>query len=510
MILWEGFHEKGYLEFVRIWKERTIQKRWIFAYAFLLVFGICFIPMFFAILRYIAENSAAILETTGDILKEELRDPFVWYATFGFALPMVLSYYFLIGKKGEQKKLAVYAALFLLIFNSIIVRYTFVRTQFGERGIIATTICCLFLVLMILVPMVKKTWNKEAFVLLVLLFVITAGTRGANLLTMPQKIFERERISEEYEYVRGEEINIPSLGNIYMKEELKEELISLNHIANELCGDTYQFVDMTNQLAHYNILDKKVLLPFSSTYNTNNEVMQTKAIEVLNELQPEVIVVSPKWEHDSGSLSTRNYHLYQWIMQNDYVPCKYESILFFTNEEAIWEQYDPAYEEMSACMHVENIKKLPTVWAGDTIEEIYTEDVSVPMQLIDYNSTSVSENSYQLEASDNYFFFYLDETVSGKEVDFLRISADIQGASDEVTYEGVVYFMEEGESLKEGTRFIYSGGADEVLIPLSTSPDWSYAKKNQSIMINLIGEQLVGCQVKLEVEFESYTGPGRN
>lgn len=509
MILWEGFYEKGYLQFVRIWKERKNQKRWIAAYIFLFIFGFCFIPMFIAILRYIIENSAAILETTGDILKEELRNPFVWYATFGFGIPLVLSYYFTIGKEKEEKKLAVYAALFLFIFNALIVKYTFVRTQFGERGIIAATIGCLFLILMIFVPILKKTWNRETFALLLFLFLVTAGTKGANVLELPKKMMEREVISQEYVYIDGEEIGIPSLGPIYMKDELRKELISLNHIANELCGDEYQFVDMTNQLAHYNILDKKVLLPFSSTYNTNNEVMQTKAIEVLNELHPEVIVVSPEWKHDSGSLSTRNYHLYQWIMQHDYVPCKYESILFFTNNDEISKKYEAAYEEMGNCMHVEYLKKLPTVWAGEAIENQYTEDIPMTMQLIDSNSTMIGDQTYQLEASDNYFFFFLDEAISGKKADFLRIRADIAENTEKKKYEGVLYFMEEGESVKEAHRFIYSGGAEEILIPLSTSPYWSYAEKNQAIMLNLIGEQLTGCKVELELQFESYTGIGK-
>lgn len=507
MILYKGFAEKGYLRFVQIWKERTVQKRWIVAYAALLILGICFIPMFFAILRYIVENSAAILETTGDILKEELQDPYVWYATFGFVLSMVISFYFCIQKKGEMKKLALFGTAFLLLFNGIIVKYTFVRTQYGERGIIAATVCSLFLILMILLPYIKRTWSREGLLLLFGLLAVTAVTKGANLFTMPQRLFERETISEEYEYISGEEIGIPSLGNLFITEDLKEELIALNYIANDLCKDQYQFVDMTNQLAHYNILDKKVLLPFSSTYNTNNEVMQKKAIEVLDEKKPEVIVVSPEWKHDSGTLSTRNYHLYQWLMQNDYVPCKYESILFFTNTKEIEEAFDSAYEEMGACMHLENIKKLPTVWSSEQIEEKYTQDMAVNVQLADTNSLILTENMYRIETGDTYFMYIFETPISGKDMDFLRIKADF-GENEEVTYEGVVYFMEEGKGIRESKRFIYDGGAKEVLIPLSTSPYWSYGEKIQTIMINFIGDSLTGKQVKLELEFEKYTGIG--
>ena len=80
MILWECFHEKGWKIFFRL-NEKEVRKKILPWYIPLLILGICFIPMFFAILRYIVENSAAILETTGDILKEELASRYVWYAT---------------------------------------------------------------------------------------------------------------------------------------------------------------------------------------------------------------------------------------------------------------------------------------------------------------------------------------------------------------------------------------------------------------------------------------------
>lgn len=509
MILWEGFHEKGYLQFVRIWKNKNREKRWILAYIFLLILGFSFIPMFFAILRYIVENSAAILETTGDMLMVELENPFVVFATFGFVIPLLLSFYYIIGKKGEEKKLAVYANLFLLIFNSIIVKYTFVRTQFGERGIIATTICSLFFILMVLVPNVKKNWDKESLIILAALFMITIGSKGANLFTMPQNVLYRGIVENEYEYVEGEKIGIPSLGNIYMKKDLKEELVSLNHLANELCKDKYQFVDMTNQLAHYNILDKKVLLPFSSTYNTNNEVMQKKAIEVLSELQPEVIVVGPMWGHDSGPLSTRNYHLYQWIIKNEYVPCKYNNILFLTNEENIWTNYESAYDEMAVYMEVDDWKKVPLMWGNDLIEEKYTKDVSASIQLIDYNSILISENVYQVLGADTYFLFSLEEPLNGKDVDFLRIYVGPEESAEQFSYKGTVSISEE-DHMEEELVFKYSGKAKEILLPLSTNPRWSYAEKNKIIKIDLSGEQLIGKQIKMEIAFEKYVGIGNN
>lgn len=509
-VLYEAFHEKGYLIFVKIWKIKEYRKKWLPLYGFLLVFGICFVPMFFEILRYISENSVAILETTGDILKEELAVPYVWYATFGFVLPLLSSFYFCIQKKGEERKIAVFGALFLFLFNAVIVRYTFVRTQFGERGIIAVTISSLFFVLMVLLPCVKLKWEREAFAMLVFLLFVTGAAKGADLRAMPERLLARDTIPREYEYVRGGEIGIPALGDIFMEKGLKEEFISLNHVANELCADGYQFVDMTNQLSHYVILNKEVLLPFSSTYNTNNEIMQTKAIQVLNERKPEVIVVSPAWRHDAATLSIRNYHLYQWLMQHGYVPCKYESVLFLTNQPEIQERYAPAYEELGQQMHLEMLRKLPAVWAGQELKERSLEEADVKLELVDTNSQVLSDGVYQVDEEDTFFFYNLEEPVSGKEIDFLRIRSKFQNSGEALSYQGVVYFIEEGKGLKESKRFIYDGGADEVVIPLSTSPYWSYSEKNQMIMVDLIGSDIPGTQLSLELGFERYIGPGRD
>ena len=69
---------------------------------------------------------------------------------------------------------------------------------------------------------------------------------------MPANVFEVGEISEEYVYADTEETGIEGLGDIYITEDQKEELMNLNELANVLCADL-KFVDMTNQLSHYNI-----------------------------------------------------------------------------------------------------------------------------------------------------------------------------------------------------------------------------------------------------------------
>ncbi len=501
MILWECFHEKGWKIILRL-NEKEVRKKILPWYIPLLILGICFIPMFFAILRYIVENSAAILETTGDILKEELASPYVWYATFGPGFSLLAALIFPAGKEGGEKKFSWYALLFLIIFNLVIVRYTFVRTQFGERGIIATTICSLFLVLLVFLPSLEKRFSLWTAGLMAFLFLATVLTKGSNLLTMPAKVFERATISDDYTYATVQETGIPGLGDIYITEEQKEELMNLNTLVNDLCKDK-KVVDMTNQLSHYNILNKENLMPFSSTYNTNNKVMQTRAIEVLEEKQPEILIVAPAWQHDSGSLSTRNYYLYQYI-QKHYTPCKYKNIIFLTNDDEVRAQFEAAYDEFAEWTHIEDLKMLPKAWGNTELKEQETEALNLEWSLLDTNATELGDDHYILNAEENYFLYTFEELQEGAEIPFLRITiADESGAEEQLQFQGVVYFMDEGKNVKEAHRFTFDGSEGSFLIPLTTSPYWSYSDQIESMLIDFVHSSLEGKQVSIKTEFET-------
>ena len=102
--------------------------------------------------------------------------------------------------------------------------------------------------------------------------------------------------------------------------------------------------------------------------------------------------------------------------------------------------------------------------------------------------------------------YVFEEPISGMETQFLRISVeDLSGSEEELAFEGVVYFMDEGKSLKEGHRFIYNGGEGEFLIPLTTSPYWSYSDSIQTILVDFIHAELSGKELSITLEFENLT-----
>ena len=187
----------------------------------------------------------------------------------------------------------------------------------------------------------------------------------------------------------------------------------------------------------------------------------------------------------------------------NYVPCKYKNIIFLTNHSEIQEQFESAYEELGQLMHIERLKKLPAAWGNENLELEETEDISVGYSMIDTNAEETGENQYRMTAEESYFMYVFDENVHGADIPFLRICVEELSTSEkDLAFEGVVYFMEEGKSLKEGHRFIYDGGEGEFLIPLTTSAYWSYSDKIQTILVDFVSGSLPGRELSIELEFE--------
>ncbi len=63
--------------------------------------------------------------------------------------------------------------------------------------------------------------------------------------------------------------------------------------------------------------------------------------------------------------------------------------------------------------------------------------------------------------------------------------------------------MDEGKGVREAHRFTFDGSEGSFLIPLTTSPWWSYSDQIQSMMLDFISGSLEGKQVSIETEFET-------
>ena len=195
--------------------------------------------------------------------------------------------------------------------------------------------------------------------------------------------------------------------------------------------------------------------------------------------------------------------MYQYL-QKHYTPCKYKNIIFLTNDDEVRARFEPAYEEFGKLQHIEDLKMLPKAWGNEVLKEQETEALKIDWSLLDTNATELGDDRYILNAEENYFLYAFPKNRDGSEIPFLRITVrDESGSGDPLKFQGVVYFMNEGKGVKEAHRFTFDGSEGSFLIPLTTSPYWSYSDKLQSMMLDFISGSLAGKQVSIKTEFET-------
>ena len=145
---------------------------------------------------------------------------------------------------------------------------------------------------------------------------------------------------------------------------------------------------------------------------------------------------------------------------------------------------------------------LPKAWGNEYLKEEETEPLNVDWSLLDTNATELGEDQYVLNAEENYFLYTFPENQDGSEIPFLRITVR-DGSEEPLKFQGVVYFMDEGKGVREAHRFTFDGSEGSFLIPLTTSPWWSYSDQIQSMLLDFVHSSLEGKQVSIETEFET-------
>ena len=167
-------------------------------------------------------------------------------------------------------------------------------------------------------------------------------------------------------------------------------------------------------------------------------------------------------------------------------------------------RFEPAYEEFGKLQHIEELKMLPKAWGNEVLKEQETEALKTDWSLLDTNASELGDDRYILNAEENYFLYAFPENRDGSEIPFLRITVrDESGSGEPLKFQGVVYFMNEGKGVKEAHRFTFDGSEGGFLIPLTTSPYWSYSDELQSMMLDFISGSLAGKQVSIKTEFET-------
>lgn len=486
------------------WKEKRFKKSFFIAWSFLFVFGVSFIPVFMKIVVYLKENSATTWMANGMEMIEEgnnlgayftpalgVQGGVAFWEIFGFLIPFLVCILIAITVKSEYLKSCGFEfAVILFVCFLVIINYAFVRFDSGLRaGVISVffLVVMLYSILQEKICKVEIKWHNGIYISLFLLAYMLTGAssfmdateilaKGEVESTMDITIMG-QTVEDPIVYVTGDSVGMQNLGAGFIGGNTLQNLKNIQYVLNEELKEDRAYLDMTNAVANYQLLDAKMVLPYTSGYNISNEQMQKNAIALLKEQEVDLILLAPYIRFDEATISLRSPRLYEYFLEVGYEPYVYENVIYMKKGESFLFSESNGEEAFAQLMHKEALQMLPSVWGNSEDAFAYIEQVAVQ------SNVSVME-----QVIEHRFM----KAMKGDEVDFIEITLPdnevIQNAINQETVLSLEFLYKDseegaketvnqeknGEEMKRGFRFYLKG--QKLLIPVFSSPYWKQSE----------------------------------
>lgn len=272
---------------------------------------------------------------------------------------------------------------------------------------------------------------------------------------------------------------ISNMGTGFVQGNTLQSLQNIGTVLQAEVTEGKTWLDATNAVANAVLFDWECFFPFTSVYNISNRTMQEKAIAQLSENLPDLILLAPYIQFDEATFSDRSILLYDYLLEQDYVPYKYENVIYLLRGECHTEAAKVDYESYAQLLHKTSLQMLPAVWAG--IEE-KGQELQIP---------------YRIERTEEGFDLVFEREITGMDIDLLQIDCDVaidlqdpgrDTANEEVkgqTAAGQAELSFGTEIAAEGSAHFTYTMADSVLLPLCTSPYFTCVKAVERLHITL-------------------------
>ena len=465
------------------WTKKE-KRAYLTAYGILVLLGIMYIPWFLQILRFLGENAGTTLFVNGTAV---FGEEFSLMETFGFVLPYLIVLAYALGgcKKAKPAFVSMFSCL-LVISNYACVRY--------DEGARLAVLAVFFMVLYAgtILPDHKVCTGLKRMA--VLLFVVL-GIRllGDDLpdLENPMAIEEitaslelevmGEKTDDPIVYVTGDSIGMSGMGTGFMRGSTLNSLKNIQTVFDaELEGESY--MDLTNRISHYVIFDKESVLPFTSAYNISNEKMQEKAIALVEEKKPHLILISPLIQFDLAPVSLRSLEFYISLIEMGYQPYVYGDVVYLLDGEAALAEAVDGRRSLGLAYHKEYLGMLPYIW-GNSLEQSERMTEGKIEQIDGGNVQIVRQDTNCVEV-------FTDSSPERADIDYIKLVV----SKDAVVSQQLRMSFESSVDSQEHA-FVFLNGLEKAeedtityLIPVGSSPFWQFSEEN-SFMIEGLREE---------------------
>lgn len=351
--------------------DRKQKRKLLVSWIVLCVIGICFIPWFLQILRFLHENAGTTLWVNGTAI---FGSEFNVIATFAVFIPYlcILALALSHNRKAGSAFLSMVCGLF------VIANYTCVRYDEALRLAVVAVLFCLIFIAYFYKDFLS-TWNG-ILALCALLFVSGYLVREyLPLRTEPLLAVEKvpavkevemneETVEDPVVYVTGESVNMPNLGNGFVQGLTLNSLKNIQYVL-ESEGAEDSYLDLTNKISHTVIFDLEDDYPYTSAYNISNDLMQEKAIELLSDNPSRLILLAPYIRFDEAPVSLRSPKLYRKLLQMGYEPYIYEDVVYLLQGGSQCEQAEDGKRKLGMLNHRTELGMLPYLWGTALVDE---------------------------------------------------------------------------------------------------------------------------------------------
>lgn len=449
------------------WKQYSITHKWkdIFmdipvkekkillgAWIALVLVGICFVPWFLQILRFLHENAATTLWVNGtEIFASEFQpvETFALFAPYLAVLVVALS--------ENDKAKSAFVAMAVGLF--VIANYACVRYDEGLRlavlGVVFCMICLAYYCMDYLSSQTKAVW----FILLSLICVflirdylplrMDALVRVEHIPAKKEIEINETLIEDPVVYVSGDSVDMEQMGSGFIQGLTLNSLKNIQFILQQENAQD-SFLDLTNKISHTVIFDLKADYPYTSAYNISNDLMQEKAIACIRENRPRLILIAPYIRFDEAPVSLRSPELYQAILRMGYQPYIYEDVVYLLDGESNCDAAEDGKRKLGLLNHRTDMGMLPYLWGTALADE---KD-----RLIEVPCDNGSIQGYEVS--------YIDLEIASSDITGDSFSLSFQSDVDGETYQ---FLIQTGkEKLKKNQTVHY-------LIPVFSSPFFYYS-----------------------------------
>lgn len=500
------------------WFARQKLQRNLTCVAWLLLFvaGVAFIPLFLQIVGYLKENTGTTVYANGMEMFSEVSEAAAYLVpglvnekglffvtAFAFVIPLLVSFMYLWQKEknGAGEVFVTYLIAYLVLINYAFVRY--------DEGLRAGVLGVVFLVITAVEFLYDKVKTGErdarflytAFIALAIMLSGIAPSMSADIPVTEREIPDcvdtmimGQKVQDPVVYVSGDSVNMPNLGTGFVQGNTLNGLQNIQAVVSAATGQGKTVFDITNAVANAVIYDLPSYLPYSSAYNISNRMMQDKAITLLEEQLPDVILAAPEIRFDDAPFSYRSMKLYRYLMMKDYVPYKYENVIYLVRGDNPVQGASQDTEAFAQLMHKKYLAYLPAVYGANVTNGLADEmfaEISV---------------DYAVESTESGFAVEFAEPVKGSEVAAIGIGglAVVEAEdSDEADMEEKVSVTMEIKSNISSTgtaEFEFSLRGDEYLLPVCCSPYFTEEKEIQRLEFKTEAiEQIVRDDMKIQI-----------